>query len=227
MPDGLKPKVAVYDLDRTLLRRPTFTYFLFWAALHYKPWRLLLTPIWLMVALGYALKLYRRNVFKPMSIRLLLGERLPADWMAAVAKAFAQSRVPSDVQPGARAAIERDRAEGYRLIIATAAPELYAPAIGAELGFDAVIATRHQRYDNGDWSAQLAGSNCYGAEKARRVAAYLAEQGIDKPAHMRAYSDHPSDAALFALADEATLVASGEKAERLARAHGWTLDNFR
>ena len=227
MAETLSPKVAVYDLDRTILRRPTFTYFLFWAALHYKPWRLLLAPLWLILAVSYTLKLFDRNVFKPACITLFLGRRLEAEWMTGVAKAFAQSRVPSDVQAGARAAIDRDRAEGYRLIMATAAPELYAPAIGAALGFDAVIATRHQRFVNGNWSAALQGVNCYGAEKARRVAEYFAEQGWAKPAHMRAYSDHHSDAPLFAMADEATLVADGKKAEAFARANGWALNNFR
>lgn len=221
------PKIAVYDLDRTILRRPTFTYFLFWAARHYKPWRLLLTPIWLVLALGYVLKFYDRNFFKPACITLFLGRRLPAAWMANVAQAFAQSRVPFDVQAGAKAAIARDRAEGYLLVMATAAPEIYAPAIGAALGFDAVIATRHVRQANGDWSAALAGPNCYGAEKARRVAEWLTEKGWNKPAHMRAYSDHHSDAPLFDMSDEATLVADGEKAAALATQHGWTLDNFR
>lgn len=227
MPAASATKIAVYDLDRTILRRPTFTYFLFWAALYYKPWRLLLTPLWLILALGYVLKLYDRNFFKPACISLLLGRHLPAEWMAEVAQAFALSRVPSDVQVGAKAAIARDRNEGYRLIMATAAPELYALAIGAALGFDAVIATRHMRRDNGDWGAALLGSNCYGAEKARRVTEWLREQGIEKPAHMRAYSDHHSDAPLFAMADEAVLVADGEKAADLAAQNGWVLDNFR
>lgn len=227
MTQALSPKIAVYDLDRTILRTPTFTYFLFWAALHYRPWRLLLTPIWLVLALGYTLKLYDRNVFKPACISLFLGRRMSAQWMAKVGEAFAQSRVPFDVQAGAQAAIDRDRVEGYRLILATAAPELYAQAIGAALGFDAVIATRHQRYDNGDWCAALEGPNCYGAEKARRVTEYFTVQGWAKPAHMRAYSDHHSDAPLFDMADEATLVADGEKAETLARANGWALNNFR
>ena len=38
-------RAAIYDLDRTVLRTPTFTLFLLWAAWREAPWRLLLLPV--------------------------------------------------------------------------------------------------------------------------------------------------------------------------------------
>lgn len=221
------PRIAFYDLDRTILRTPTFTLYLFWAAWSEKPWRLLLVPLWLLLAAGYGLKLYDRSKFKPAAIRIFLGPDMSQARMARLAQKFATWRVPRDVQAGAKAAIARDRAEGYRLVIATAAPEFYAGAIGEALQFEDVIASRHMRSDAGDWLPQIDGDNCYGAEKGRRAKAWLADNGVTGGAHIRAYSDHPSDASLFELADESVLVGSGDKLAALAQQHGWLLQDFR
>lgn len=220
-------KFAIYDLDRTILIRPTFTLFLFWAAATERPWRLLLVPLWLLLAAGYALHLYDRNGFKPAAIRLMLGKNLSAERMKILAQRFADWRIPADVAPGAKAAIARDRAEDYRLIMATAAPEFYACALGRALGFDAIIASRHARRDDGSWQPQMIGENCYGPEKARRVAEWMAAHAADgAPSHIRAYSDHPSDAALFTMANEAVLVGRGAKLAALAARNGWILQDF-
>ena len=38
-------RLAIYDLDRTVLQTPTFTLFLIWAAWRTAPWRLTLLPV--------------------------------------------------------------------------------------------------------------------------------------------------------------------------------------
>src|SRR3546814_12871540 len=64
----------------------------------------------------------------------------------------------SDVCSSDLAAIARDRAEGFRLLMATAAPEFYAGAIAEALGFDAIVATRHRRDAAGNW--QIGSASC-------------------------------------------------------------------
>lgn len=219
-------KFAIYDLDRTILRTPTFTLFLFWAAATNGVWRLLLTPFWLLLALGHALHLYDRSRFKPAAISLLLGRSISAAHMQRLAQRFSAWRIPANVAPGAQTAMDQDRRDGYRLIMATAAPEFYAEALGRALGFEAVIASRHQRGTNGEWLAAMDGANCYGAEKGRRVATWLSENDPQGARHIRAYSDHPSDAALFALADEAILIGRGKNLAALAHREGWELRDF-
>lgn len=218
-------RVAIYDLDRTVLRKPTFTLFLLWAAWREAPWRLLLLPALAALMIGYALRLYGRDRFKPAAIRLMLGASISPARATALASDFAAWRVPRDVPPGAAACIARDRAEGYRLLMATAAPEFYASAIAEALGFDAIVATRHRRTDDGSWLPLLDGENCYGTEKARRVTEWLDANAASGAAHIRAYSDHPSDAPTFALANESWLIGRTRKLVRLAAQHGWrTLD---
>lgn len=219
-------RVAIYDLDRTVLRTPTFTLFLLWAAWREVAWRLLLLPALAALMIGYALRLYGRNQFKPAAIRLMLGASIAPERAEKLAADFATWRVPRDVPPGAAACIARDRAEGYCLLMATAAPEFYAGAIAGALGFDAVVASRHQRDAAGNWLPLLDGPNCYGEEKARRVAEWLATNAKDGAAHIRAYSDHVSDAPTFSLASEAWLVGRGDKFVRLAEKHGWQAADF-
>ena len=218
-------RAAIYDLDRTVLRRPTFTLFLLWAAWTSAPWRLLALPALAALMVGHALRLYGRDRFKPAAIRLMLGPQLSPARAADLAARFAAWRVPRDVPPGAQACIARDRAEGYRLLMATAAPEFYAGAIAEALGFDAIVATRHRRDADGNWLPLLDGENCYGAEKARRVTEWLDANMAGGAAHIRAYSDHPSDAPTFALANESWLIGRSGNLTRLAAQHGWrTLD---
>lgn len=219
-------RVAVYDLDRTVLRTPTFTLFLLWAAWREARWRLLLLPALAGLMIGHALRLYGRERFKPAAIRLMLGKSITPERAERLAVAFAAWRVPRDVPPGAAACIARDRAEGYRLLMATAAPEFYAGAIAEALGFDAIVASRHHRDAEGNWLPPLDGPNCYGAEKARRVGEWLAANAPGGTAHIRAYSDHLSDAPTFALASEAWLVGRGGKYVRLAAKHGWRAADF-
>src|SRR3546814_5454791 len=65
MTDTRSPlRVAIYDLDRTVLRTPTFTLFLLWAAWREAPWRLLLLPALAALMIGHALRLYGRDRFK-------------------------------------------------------------------------------------------------------------------------------------------------------------------
>src|SRR3546814_21073121 len=54
------------------------------------------------------------------------------------------------------------------------------------------------RDDAGNWLPLLDGTNCYGEEKARRVGGWLAANAPGGTAHIRAYSDHVSDAPTFA-----------------------------
>jgi len=224
----MQQRIAIYDLDRTVLATPTFTAFLLFAAQRTARWRLALLPLWLIAMLGYALKLYGRERLKPIGIGLFLGPRIAVDRMQELAAAFAEWRVPADVQPGARAAMERDRAAGFGLVLATAAPEFYACHLGRRMGFEAVIASRHRRAANGDWLAPLAGGNCYGGEKRARIEQWLNEQSLARDATLvRFYSDDLSDAPALEFADQGFAINPGRRFAEAAAAAGWRIVDFR
>jgi phosphatidylglycerophosphatase C len=217
-------QIAIYDLDKTILTKPTFTAFLVFAARHDGKalwWR---APIWIAALIGYKLKLYGRKPMKQFGLRLFVGQII----RPGLCEKFAASVAPSDVQRGAAAAIAQDRAAGKILVIATASPEFYADEIGKLLQFDAVIATRHKRSGEHGFLSQFDGENCYGAEKLSRVQAWMAETGLDRgTCHIRFYSDHPSDASVLDWADEGVLVTSSAALRDLARTRGWQSEDWR
>ena len=218
---------ALYDLDRTVLRHASFTPFLLFAARRQAPWRLLLTPVWLLVMAGYKLGLCSRAALKQFGLRLFLGSRMTEDGLAGLGEAFADRVVPAWVAPGAARAIEADRAAGRELMLVTAAMHFYAEPIARRLGFAEVLATPHRAIDVAG-ACLLEGENCYGEEKVARVSAMLAEMGVAREAcRLIFYSDSVSDAPMFGHADEAVLVDAGLSGRRRAEREGWRVAPFR
>ncbi|MEO6225311.1 MAG: HAD-IB family hydrolase, partial [Sphingomicrobium sp.] len=66
--------LAIYDMDRTVTKRPTYLAFLLHCAVRRAPWRLLLLPVAAGSVLGYALKLIDRARLKEINHHLLLGK---------------------------------------------------------------------------------------------------------------------------------------------------------
>ncbi|MET0308778.1 MAG: HAD-IB family hydrolase [Sphingomonas sp.] len=220
--------LAIYDMDKTITAQPTWMRFLIHAARARSPWRLALLPVVGVAGIGYLLKRIDRAGLKRISQRLMLGPALTPEAMASVAQTFADIEMETGVLHGARARIEADRAAGYRLVMATASHAYYAAAIAARLGFDTVIATNAKRDAQGHILSGLEGENCYGPAKLRMVENWLAGQNLARgDLHIRAYSDHVSDAPLLAWADEPFAVNAHGPLQALARTRGWPLLDWR
>ncbi len=190
--------LAVYDLDRTITRRPTYTLFLIHCALRRQQWRLVFVPIVILAMLAYALGLFDRGRLKEICQHLLIGHRVHAKELLPLAESFAEETVANNIRPGARRAIERDRSEGRRLVLATASYRLYADEIAERLGFDDVIATGSVIGLDERVHARIEGANCYGEEKMRMISQWVERSGLrGKHGHVRFYSDHASDAPAF------------------------------
>lgn len=214
--------LAIYDMDKTITREATWTRFLIASAKRRSPWRLPLLPVAGAAGLAYMLKLTDRAGLKAFTQRLMLGDALAPAEMEEIAEAFADSEVESGVLHGALARIAADRAAGYMLVMATASHAYYAAAIARRLGFDAVVATQAKRDGQKRILSKLEGDNCYGPAKLRMVLDWMAVEGIARgDAHIRAYSDHVSDAPLLDWADEAFAVNAHGPLKTLAAQKGW------
>lgn len=217
-------RLAIYDMDKTVTRGPTWTRFLISGARAHNRWRLALLPVAGAIALGHPLKLLDRARLKGATQRLMLGRRIGEGDMARIVRAFAETIDRDDVMGQARERIAEDRAAGYRLVLATASYRYYAEAIAARLGFDHVIGTEVRRDASGDVLSGVAGENCYGPAKRRMVEDWLAREGVVREAaHIRFYSDHVSDAPMLQLADEAFAVNPHPPLRRLAMERGWPI----
>ena len=219
--------LAIYDMDRTVTRHATYTPFLLHCAVRRAPWRLLLLPLVALSMLAYAARLIDRAKLKDINHRLLLGRTIHPRDLQPLVDSFADNQLRKNIRPGARAAIARDKAEGRRLVLATASYRLYADAIAERLGFDDVIGTGSIIGLDERVHAKIAGENCYGPAKLRMIADWVDELGLKGAhGHVRFYSDHVSDQPAFEWADEPVAVNPHGKLRRIAEERGWRIENW-
>jgi HAD superfamily hydrolase (TIGR01490 family) len=219
--------LAIYDMDRTVTKRATYTPFLLHCALRRAPWRLLFLPLAALSMLAYALRLIDRARLKEINHRLLLGARIHPRELTPLVESFADKQVAMNIRPGARDAIARDKAEQRRLVLATASYRLYVDAIATRLGFDDVIGTGSIMGMDERVRAKIAGENCYGPAKLRMIADWVEKSGLKGVhGHVRFYSDHVSDQPAFEWADEPVAVNPHGKLRRLAEQRGWRIEDW-
>jgi HAD superfamily hydrolase (TIGR01490 family) len=220
-------ELAIYDLDRTLTRRATYTPFLIHCAMRRAPWRLLLLPLVVVSVLAYAVKIIDRGKLKEINHRLLLGRWIHPRDLKPLVDSFADATVAGNIRPGAHKAIARDKAEGRRLVLATASYRLYADAIAERLGFDDVIGTGSVIGLDERIRSRIHGENAYGEAKMRMIAEWLHKSGLkDRHGHVRFYSDHASDEPTFNWVDEPVAVNPHGPLERLAKTRGWAIEDW-
>ncbi|MEP2987794.1 MAG: HAD-IB family hydrolase [Parasphingorhabdus sp.] len=216
-------KLAIYDMDRTITVRGTYTPFLMHMVFARAPWRLLLLPLLPFGFIAYGLKMISREGLKTYNQWLLLGKP-KRDSIEPLIEAYAAKVLSRNSYAKAFDQIEADRQEGRRLVLATASYELYVEAIAKRLGFDDVIGTRLEVDSNGHVLPKIIGRNCYDEAKLDRITAFLKEQNIDREdAHIRAYSDHVSDAPMLEYADEAVATTPSPALRKLAAQRGWKI----
>jgi HAD superfamily hydrolase (TIGR01490 family) len=219
--------LAVYDLDRTITRRATYTPFLIHCALRRAHWRLTFLPFVLLSMLLYVVRIIDRGRLKEINHALLLGGKIHPRDLKPLVDSFADATVAGNIRPGARKAIARDKEQGRRLVLATASYRLYAQAIAERLGFDDVIGTGSIIGLDERVHAKILGENCYGPAKLRMIADWVEKSGLaGKHGHVRFYSDHASDQPAFEWADEPVAVNPHARLARLAAARGWQVEDW-
>lgn len=217
--------LAIYDMDRTVTRTATYTPFLIHCAWRRAPWRLLLLPIVALGMIAYVLKLIDRGALKEISHRLLLGHSRHPNEIKPLVESFADRMIATNVRPGARAAIDRDKSEGRRVIMATASYRFYAREIAERLGFDDCIGTNSILGLDARVHAKIDGENCYGPAKLRMIVDWLEKSGLQRR-HVRFYSDHASDAPVFEWCDQPVAVNPHGRLKRLAVQNGWEIEDW-
>ena len=219
--------LAIYDMDRTVTRRPTYTPFLLHCAVRRAPWRLLLLPFVVISMLAYVTRLIDRAKLKEINHGLLLGGTIHPRDLKPLVESFADRQIAANIRPGALRAIARDKSEGRRLVLATASYRLYADAIAERLGFDDVIGTNSIIGLDQRVHAKIDGENCYAEAKMRMIALWVEKSGLKGVhGHVRFYSDHVSDQPAFEWSDEPVAVNPHGKLRRLAEQRGWTVEDW-
>lgn len=211
-------KIAIYDMDKTITRRPSWMPWLVFYARRHAPWRLLLLPLLLFPGLAFTLRLIDRKRLKEIAQAIMMGRAVDAARVEDAAIAFASHFGATAELPDALAQIASDRAEGWHIAIATASCAYYAAHLAARWGITDVIATGNA-YDKGRLSNRIVGPNCYGAAKLDLIRAWLPVQ----PEQTRFYSDHVSDLPALLWADEAVATNPSAALRVEAERRGWPI----
>jgi phosphatidylglycerophosphatase C len=183
---------AAFDFDGTLTRRDSLLPFLRFA---------LGTPRLLagLAAESPALARYALGILandrakERLLTRCLGGES--AQHVAECGQRFARERLPRLLHAETMALMEAHRQAGHVCVLVSASPGFYLRPWAAEAGFQNVICTELEIDAAGKLTGRLAGGNCYGAEKARRLKAILPAD-----VELHAYGDSPGDRPMLALA---------------------------
>ena len=220
--------LAIYDMDKTVTRRATYNGFLMHMAWNKSPWRLFLSPLLLVGLSLFLLKIWDRGRLKQFSQMLLIGTRVSPTKFARYLESHADLVVGKNVYPQLLARVAEEKAAGYRHVMATASYRLYVDAIAKRLGFEHVIATNLATDSSGHVLARIDGHNCYDAAKLDLIKQWMTDDGLDRErCHIRAYSDHVSDAPLLAFADEAYATNPHKPLAEMAKANGWEIIDWR
>jgi phosphatidylglycerophosphatase C len=139
-----------------------------------------------------------RDGLKAAAVRAVFRGR-HRDEVEAVGRSFAQRVGARGLRPDTPQRLAWHLREGHRVVLVSASFGAYLRPLGAALGADAVLCTEPVVGADGCYTGELDGGNCRGAEKVRRLDAWLQRAGL-AGATIWAYGDSPGDHALFARA---------------------------
>ena len=196
MKTGAKPVLFV-DLDGTLFAENSFLLFI--------------EELWSLSWSG------RREVALAFSRRIALGaydrcamkrdliafaESLPHETQDRLVTRIWQRLVPA-TSSDVCAVIEEWREAGAAIVVATAAPALYADRVVSEFGFDDAVAT-----EAGAGKARW--RECFGEEKARRCEGWLLRNAAPR-SRVGVITDELDDLPLVQISDQAMLVMEDDR----------------
>lgn len=206
--------VALFDLDGTLLAwdcQLLFRHFV----VRREPWRAVFLPVFL-AFLPLAGLLEAAGMKRVFLSYLWLMER---EALAGYSREFAKSLMPG-IYPELRERLERHRAAGHLLILASASPEFYVREIGRGLGFDLTLGTP---VELGPFFPDL--ENNKGAAKVQCLRELLPSAYFEnaKLRHCHGYTDSCADLPMLALCDSVTVVNPSFRLAAIAEESGWEI----
>jgi len=213
-------QLAVFDLDGTITRHDSLTPYVL-GFLKRRPWRLFRLAMVLPTLLRFALGAADRGELKGSLIHWTLGGSSRQEIDAWTAR-FVPHLIAHGLFHDALEHIARHRSNGDVLVLMSASPEFYVPAIARELGFSEVTCTG-VRWVGERLDGRLTTPNCRGEEKVRR---FQALQASHAGLPTTAYGNADSDLAHLKLASRGVLVNGDEPTRRRAVREGVVCESW-
>jgi phosphatidylglycerophosphatase C len=185
--------IAAFDVDGTLTRRDCVLPFFVRVAGRARVAGALAGRAGLLAAARRD-RARRDDVKAALSAAVLRGR--PAGDVAEIGERFAGEIADRWIRDDVAARLAWHRDAGHEVVLVTASFAVYAEPLGRRLGASRVMATELEVDLAGRLTGRLAGANCRGQEKVRRLAALYG----DPPPLGWAYGDSPDDAPMLAQA---------------------------
>jgi len=213
--------LALFDLDRTLLSVNSAS---LWVRRQWREGRL---PTGKLALAGWWLGLYRLGLMQADralydAVATLAGQR-EEDLEARTRTFWVEECLPA-LRPGARAAVERHRAQGHRTALCTSSSAWISRCAVEALDLDDHLCTRVEVVD-GTLTGRIAGTPNFGAGKLTNLEQYAAAAGISL-GNVWFYTDSAADLPLLRAVGHPVCVAPDPRLAREARLKGWAVEDW-
>ena len=168
--------LAVFDVDDTLTRGDSLIGFGCYV-LKRVGLKTSCLPALVLCSVKYLFGLCGAGVFKAAVLKTLLsGTRVSA--AENLAERFAGESLLGKLSPLGKERILWHKIRNHRIVLLSASPDIYLTKFASLIGTDTLICTRLVSRD-GYLTGELAGENCKGEEKLRRLSSEAALLGVD------------------------------------------------
>lgn len=218
--DDTRVRIAVFDLDGTLLDGQSGTLVLRYLLQHH-----LISGKAGSKAAWWGIRYKLHLPFRQSEVREIIFEELrtlPPDRVRTIMRDFHEEVMVARYRADGMAELRRRREAGEFTVIVSATFDAIAQAARAHLGADAALATLMERDDEGCYTGRVLGEVTAGPEKVRRVRAFADEHfGAGRWRVVRAYGDHYTDLPLLEMAERCFAVDPGPTLRREAERRAW------
>ena len=187
LPESSRKSIAIFDLDGTLTDKDSFLAYLISFGIKHRKWSAFIKMPFLIAA--YLIKIIKDFQLKQYLIADFL-EGVPREIITQHTDWFCKEWLPKHLHPVGINYLHSHQAKGDRIILLSASPSVYVPAVAEALKINEVVCTQIKSDKNG-WRGHIEGMNCKGKEKRRVMQAYLNTEQAPPGTH--AYGDSKSD----------------------------------
>jgi len=216
------PRAALFDLDRTLVRKETASLYVRYQRERGEAGLRDLARVLYWVT-QYTLGVIDAPAVAARALVDFAG--LPETVMAARCDDWFASHVEPHIADEGRVAVERHRAAGDLLAIVTGATPYTARPLARRLRIDHVVATELEVDESGAFTGRALDPLCIGQGKVVRTERLAAELGfrIDEATF---YSDSLTDLPLLERVKHPIVVNPDPRLARVAARRGWTVERW-
>jgi HAD superfamily hydrolase (TIGR01490 family) len=215
-------RAALFDMDRTLIRRDTASLYVRYQrdigeVTRFDTWRV---AWWL---LKYTLGVIDAERVAEKAVSAYRGKA--EAWMVKRCDAWFGEYVLPHVSDEGRRAVERHKQAGELVAIVTGGTRYAAGPLARELGIDHVVCTELEVDDAGCFTGRMQPPMCYGAGKIERTNRLAKEHDFSLDDAVF-YSDSITDLPLLERVARPIAVNPDARLRRIARQRGWQVERW-